>query len=530
MSKALPSKQRPLSRGLPQEWKDVFNTVQDAIWVLDNETRICQCNRASLELFQLTATEMIGRRCCETAHRLQAPILECPLPRMRLSQLRETAEMQLGNRWMEVTVDPIFGDDGQIRGAMHMIRDITDRRQAQEQRIEFERRSMEGHKTESLSVLAGGVAHDFNNLLLAITGNVELVLDGLPQDSPHCALLHDALSAARRAASLTLQMLAFSGKGRTKMARVCLNDLVRQHLPLFEKRNPATCRLELDLTPELPRITADEAQVQQVLSSILINAQEALGDRPGTIRLRTGLEACDESQLSRASPEPRPAPGLFVVLEVADTGDGMDEPTQQRLFEPFFTTKFPGRGLGMAAALGIVRSHRGAIQVESAVGLGTTVRVLFPLSEPQSGPQSLLLAEQLPAPLSKPNDQKVLLLADDDPLVLQACTRILHRLHFSVLTATNGLKALELFRLNPTQIEVVLLDIAMPIMDGLEACRAIHFLQPQVPIILSSGCSHSSAPASCEAAGAAGYLQKPYSIVELHDLLSRVTQHKPNAR
>ena len=258
--------------------------------------------------------------------------------------------------------------------------DITERQRAEAERLETQRRLLQSQRLESLGRLAGGVAHNFNNLLQGILGNIELTLmtaDLLPDDRHQ---LEAALESGQQAAKLTRQMLAYSGRGRFVVESVNLSRLVEECAAMLSAALGPEVTFRLQLEADLPSVEADVGQVQQLLLNLVSNASEAIGEGAGQVTISTGQELCDSDTLSRSRTEEKPPPGRYVYLEVADTGEGMDAATQERLFEPFFSTRFTGRGLGMAAVLGIVRGHGGAIMVDSAVGQGTTVRVYFPVA------------------------------------------------------------------------------------------------------------------------------------------------------
>lgn len=251
--------------------------------------------------------------------------------------------------------------------------DLSGAKRAEERRLELERHLLHAQKLESLGVLAGGVAHDFNNLLMAILGNLDLALLGLPDGLVAREDILHAVAAARRAAALTSRLLDYTGRGVVAVGLVELNALVEENAALLRTSTAKTASLVMSLAPRLPSVVADAAQLQQVVMNLITNASEAFGDRPGTITLSTGVSDCEAEELARSAIAEKPAPGRFVWLEVADDGCGMDAETRRRLFDPFFTTKFTGRGLGMSAVQGIVRGHHGAILVDSTPGIGTRI-------------------------------------------------------------------------------------------------------------------------------------------------------------
>jgi len=281
-------------------------------------------------------------------------------------------------RWVHGRGELLEGPGGEVVEMIGTIQDVTDRRAAEGEKLELERRLLQAQKLESIGLLAGGVAHDFNNLLLAIQGNLELALSRLPAGSPAVEFTRRAIQATERSAELTRQLLAYSGQGATVSRVVDLRKLVQDDAHLLGVTVGRGILLRLDLPPGIAPVRGDPGQLEQIVLNLIANAAEAIGPRGGTIRLATGTMECDATALARSRVTEVPPPGRYVFLEVADDGCGMDEATQQRLFDPFFSTKRLGRGLGMAAILGIVRAHRGAILVESRPGAGTRIRVLLP--------------------------------------------------------------------------------------------------------------------------------------------------------
>jgi signal transduction histidine kinase len=266
---------------------------------------------------------------------------------------------------------------------MVIVRETTALKRAEEENRKLELQMRHMQKLESLGVLAGGIAHDFNNILMAILGNLDLAIGDLPTSSPVRANLVAAEAASRRAADLARQMLAYSGKGRFVVEPVCLNEIVEGAARLLEISISKKIFLTLDLKPNLPHIDADAAQIRQVVLNLVLNASEAIGDARGQISLATDLVACDRERLARTWVDDRLPAGSYLRLAVQDSGCGMDSDTLTRVFDPFFSTKFMGRGLGLPAVLGIVRSHNGAIEMHSVPGEGTQVAVLLPVSAPR---------------------------------------------------------------------------------------------------------------------------------------------------
>ena len=267
-------------------------------------------------------------------------------------------------------------------GARNVIkRNISERERADEERLESERKLLHAQKLESLGTMAGGIAHDFNNLLMGVLGNLELALtdpDLVPATRRN---IEKATQASERSAERSRQMLIYSGSAFSSPKDLDLGELAHKSEDLLKSNIPRTTTIHLEINEGLPFIRGDEDQVLSVIKNLAMNATEAIGQKDGDVTLMTGVMVCDETYLSRSRLEEKPEPGRFVFLEVTDTGCGMDAETQHRLFDPFFSTKFWGRGLGMAEVMGIVKGHHGAIIVESEVGKGTSIRVLFPVSK-----------------------------------------------------------------------------------------------------------------------------------------------------
>jgi PAS domain S-box-containing protein len=401
------------------------------------------------------------------------------------------------------------------------VTDITERKRAEEERLELERRLLHAQRLESLGVLAGGIAHDFNNLLMAILGNLELALMTLSPVSPARDEITRAIQASKRAADLTRQMLAYSGKGRYVVRKLDINELVEENAHIFRTAISRNVTLNLHLEPQLPFIEADAGQIQQVVMNLITNASEAVGEQAGMVSLRTGVGQYQAADLSASCVEEKPAAGRFVWLEVTDTGCGMDAETQARIFDPFFTTKFTGRGLGMSAVQGIVRGHNGAIFVDSAVNKGTTVRVLFPALAPSVAAGPAETAADAPP---EPALSGLVLIVDDDEMVRDLAERMVRKMGLETLKAADGIEAATLYRQHASEIVVVILDLTMPRMDGVATYVALRQVKRDVKVILCSGFSQTEAMRHFGGQGLAGFIQKPYDLDALRAEVRRVVR------
>jgi signal transduction histidine kinase/CheY-like chemotaxis protein len=415
----------------------------------------------------------------------------------QIKGLELAAQTGGARRIFQIWASAMTGSDGRNDGVVLMAADVSDLKA-----LELQVRMSQ--KLESLGVLSAGIAHDFNNLLTGILGNTSLALDMLPPSSPIRALLDQAVVGSERAADLTRQLLAYAGKGQFVIRSVNLSDLVKEVGALarssLAKSPGRNVNLRLDLAPQLPAIEADPSQIQQVVMNLVINAAEAIGDG-GNVLVRTGSQWLESDDVP---------PGLYVSLEVTDDGIGMDSETQQKIFDPFFTTKFTGRGLGLAAVQGIVRSHKGTLKLESAPGRGTSFHVFFPAVVPvkESGGPA-------PKRVHENDESGTVLVIDDEDVVRKVAASTLKAHGYRVESAESAEAGIRIFSGKSQQIRIVLLDVTMPGVDGGETFRRLKNLDSDVKVVLSSGFSEAEVSARFDMKGVAGFLQKPYTSAEL---------------
>ena len=403
-----------------------------------------------------------------------------------------------------------------------LFHDVTEQIQAAEQRASFEQQMQQMQKLESLGVLAGGVAHDFNNILMSILGNADLALECLSPVSPVRSHLEDIESSSRRAAELCRQMLAYSGRGRFVIEPVSLCEIVQEMQHMLEISISKKAVLKYNFGDELPSVEADVSQLRQIIMNMVLNASEAIGDRSGVICVTTGAMECDRAYLSESYLDESLPEGLYIYIEVADTGCGMDADTKERVFDPFFTTKFTGRGLGLAAVLGIVRGHHGAIKIYSELNCGSTFKILLPASEKPSQPH----LEESEDSADWRGTGKVLL-ADDEETVRAIGARMIKRIGYEVVVAEDGAEALEIFKQSPDDFACVILDLTMPHMDGEEAFREIRRVRKDARVILSSGYNEQDVVSRFAGKGLAGFIQKPYNIKRLASVMRELIEPAP---
>jgi len=489
---------------LLKEQAALLNLAHDAIMAVRFDTSIEIWNRGAEETYGWTESEAVGK----PVHELLRTTTPVPLEQIRQKVIEEgqwTGELghtrrngekiDVSSRWV------LWKSDGKPHGWLEINRDITERK-----RMEAHLRDTQ--KMESLGVLAGGIAHDFNNLLTGIMGNISLALEMVEASPPIRQMLTSSLRASEQAAFLTRQILAYAGKGQFLVQAVDLSNVVRDSLSLVSSSIARSVHMDLELAKALPAVTADATQLQQVVMNLIFNAAEAIGDGPGKILVRTATQEVAPDHESVPFEVGVLHPGLYAVLEVRDTGMGIEPQLRSKIFDPFFTTKFTGRGLGLAAVAGIVRALHGAVSVESVAGEGTTFRVMLP-----AGSRSEV----------QPKPHEPILVVDDEEIVRTTARAMLLSRGYQVLLAEDGQKALEIFGERKGEIALVLLDMAMPLMSGEETLRLLKSLRPDLPVIVSSGYSEREAIRRFGGLGVAGFLQKPYTVNALLDKVAAVT-------
>ncbi|VAW42382.1 PAS/PAC sensor hybrid histidine kinase, partial [hydrothermal vent metagenome] len=388
-------------------------------------------------------------------------------------------------------------------------RDISTRKQAEEAELHAQR-------LESLTLMAGGLAHDFNNLLVAMMGQISIAQAKIDSEHPALENLDKATKVTETAALLTRQLLAFTGQGHFQVASIHLTALIQQNLQLFQDTLPANVTFKTNLEQHLPHIQADGLQIQQVIMNLLLNAVQAIGTQEGTITVTTApyrlsLDEADQWQHFNHFI----TDGDFVLLEMADTGQGMDEETRNRIFDPFFSTKGTGRGLGLAAVLGIVRGHKGAVRAKSKATQGTTFQLLFPSDKAKGSDGETAVSQTHP-------QQKTVLVVDDERQVREAICDILDLEEIVTLTAANGEEGVAIFSSHQARIGLIILDLSMPGMSGIETFTALREIEPTAKIILSSGYTEAEILQKMAGTSPTEFLQKPYQI---DTIISTVKKH-----
>ncbi|MDZ7699957.1 MAG: response regulator [Deltaproteobacteria bacterium] len=461
---------------------------------------------------------------------------------------------------------PLLTADRTVTGVIGVIRDISER-------LELERRMRQIEKAEGLNRMAGAIAHHFNNQLQSVIGYLELAMGNLPREAGPVESMSEAMKAAHRAARVSGQMLTYLGQTPSKRGPLDLAEVCRLSLPLIEAVMPKQIVLETDLSVPGPAILADASQMREVLTHLVTNAWEAMGDSGGAINLSVKTIAADDiPQAHRFPVDWHPKEKAYACLEVRDSGPGIEQQDMEKLFDPFFSTKFTGRGLGLPVALGIVRAHEGCMTVESRqrtrnVELGTGKGedggqwpedggqrsealgdLVYPVA-PEDGTGASfreksvgsvfrvfipLFTEEVSKPTEKAakvpelKGSGTVLVIEDDPQVRGLAVAVLSRMGFTVLQAKDGLEGVEMFREHRDEISFVLSDLTMPRMDGWATVAALRKIDPNAPIILASGYDEASVMSGDHADQPQVFLGKPYSIENLHQAIGKVQEALDN--
>ena len=495
-------------------YRTLVETSPDAIIIIDPGGYVSFVSPRAYELFAVPpANSAIGSSVLDWVpaggrSAATAMFQQSLTERMKLSSFEiELLRHDRSTFWAEISSSVLLSSKGDVRGQLLICRDVTDRR-------ETEHALRQAQRMESIGILAGGIAHEFNNLLQAILGQAHIALSKIPGGNAGRANIEKAEKAAERAADLTRQLLAYSGQGRLTMKPVEVNAMLQENLHLFAIAVPKNVSIELEPSDQPLFIKGDSTQVQQVMTNLVINAGEAYGVHGGAVLLKSSFRTIgvgEVGQWTRAGAEIDP--GEYVVLEVKDQGCGMDPEITARIFDPFFSTKFMGRGLGLAAVLGIVRGHRGALQVESEKGTGTTFKVAFPRTE------QIMQSDQSQVPRSGQTADRTVLLIDDEEVVRDVFAETLTDAGWNVLAAADGESGIRMFSEHPGRIALVVLDLSMPGMDGAETLRNLRQVDPAAKVVLSSGYGEEEAMSRFEGLGLSGFLQKPYQWGRLKEIL-----------
>ncbi len=506
----------------------ILETSQDHISVVGSDYTYHYVNKAYTDAHGLPVSQIIGKNVADLLgtkifKKTVKPNLDMCFAGNEIHYESWFSFKKTGNRYMVVAYLPLLESDRSISSAVVISHDITSLKNAELEKQEMERQVLQAQKLESLGVLAGGIAHDFNNILMAILGNADLAMMDVSTANPAYSNIKAIETAAKRAADLAKQMLAYSGKGKFLIEKISLNEAVDEMTHILEVSISKKAVIKYHYSHSLPLVEADATQIRQIIMNLVTNASDAIDRTSGVISINTGAMDCNSDYLSSTYIDEALDSGQYVYMEVTDTGCGMSKETQKRLFDPFFTTKFTGRGLGLSAVLGIIRGHKGAIKVYSEPGRGTSIKVLFPACDYSDISQKQLNGEAE----GLWTCSGTILLVDDEETILSVGKQMLERIGFDVLTASDGNEAVKLFRENPSKITLVILDLIMPHLDGEETFRELRRIRKDVLVVMCSGYNEQEVTQRFAGKSIAGFIHKPYVYKELVARVKKVLESCP---
>ncbi|MFZ5571818.1 MAG: PAS domain-containing protein [Thermodesulfobacteriota bacterium] len=495
----------------------IIENLPGLVWLKDLECRFLAVNQAfAASCEKYNAEELIGKTDldiwpADLAKKYRRDDFDI-MKTGKTATIEEPIVDKGVTRWFETHKTPVCNREGIIIGTTGYAHDITDRKKAEEERNAFQERLQQLHKAASLNRMAGAISHHFNNQLQAVMGNLELAMEDLPRDGNTAANLTQAMQAAQKAASICSSLLTYLGQTTSTQEALDLSDVCSRSLPVIQVAIPKNIALETDFPVPGPVIYANANNIRQILSNLITNSWEAIGNNPGSIHLAVNVTpAADIPALNRFPIDWQPQDQPYVFLEVMDNGCGIAPKDIPYLFDPFFSSKFTGRGLGLPVTLGIVRTHNGAVAVDSEIGRGSIFRIYFPMSG-----EKINKPFRPKSTIPECKGDGTVLLVEDEEVQRQLTTNMLVRLGFTVLIAKDGVDAIEIFRRNRHRIRFVISDLVMPNMNGWETMAALSKLSPDIKVILASGCDEDFVMKNARLGqDFQVFLQKPFVFADL---------------
>jgi len=487
-------------------------TETDAIISTDKDLKITEWNPGAERIFGYTATEAFGKP-IGLIHMTEESVKEVHKRILEQSEfVGECVRRKKGGEPVNIleSVSKLENKNGDLEGFVGFLKDITELKQIQQQLFQAQ-------KMQSVGTLAGGIAHDFNNILSGILGHTSLLKESLLADSNLQTDICGIESSARRAATLTKQLLSFAKGGKYQPRLTNINNILSEAMELISRTMGASIAVESDLQPDAWTVEVDRTQMQQVLMNLCINSREAMPDG-GTLLIESRNVEVSEEEFKTAYG--LVTPGRYVRISVTDTGVGMDEETVNRVFEPFFSTKKEGAGLGLPMVYGIVSNHKGFLTLYSEAGKGSTFRVHLPAVD---RPPEKLTAEHRGK--VRPGEETILII-DDQPTVRDVLARMLEKMGYNVLAAGTGREGVDIYSAGKDEIDLVLLDMIIPDMPGGQVFSRLREMNPDVKVLLSSGFTKTEAAAEAQRRGALGFLEKPYAMPELSEAVRHALDRK----
>jgi PAS domain S-box-containing protein len=503
-----------------QRMELVLEQIPSILWTTDLDLVFTSSTGSGLKSLALLPDSVVGQKLTEYLQTSDPadPTIHAHLQAVKGHSVSYDVEFQ--GRFFHVFIVPLRGTHSELIGTIGLALDISENRRREQEQRELELRVQQAQKLESLEVLAGGIAHDFNNLLTGMLGYASLAILELPTESPVVGMLQEIEKAAQRAAELSRQMLAYSGKGRFVIESIHLDQLVIEMVSLLKTLVSTKAQLQVDAEPAV--IEGDATQIRQIVMNLITNAADAIV-QGGRIAVRTGVRHFSKRSLKSDVMQSDLEEGSHAYLEVEDNGSGISPEVRKKIFDPFFTTKFTGRGLGLASVRGIVRGHRGIIQVDQIYPQGTLFRVILPLKNGTSG--SALAS---PTATTTASSKGCILVVEDDPSVLEFVKIALQQSGYQVLSCTDARRAIDTIANANSTISAILIDFTMPNLNGVQLSQHIRTVYPQLPILLMSGYAEEEISSQLGDLQLNGFIQKPFKPADLLSKLADITnQEKP---
>jgi PAS domain S-box-containing protein len=511
------------------QYQLLAENVYDVVWMLDMEMNTTYVSPSMFAQRGITADEALGQKLEESIVPKYVPLLmEAFGEQLALEELEgadpgrsvtmeyEVVKHDGSPMWVESVMTFLRDADGNPTHIVGSTRDISSRKEAEKERNLMQLQIQQAQKLESLGVLAGGIAHDFNNLLLGVIGNADIALLEMEQEDKNHPYLKDIMASAQRAADLCSQLLAYSGKGRFVVQPIDLSELVYEMTHLLDVSIDKKVEVKYEIEDVLPAIEADVTQMQQIIMNLVLNSSEAIGGAAGVITIAIRKQHFGKDEINSLLKVEDMDAGDYLVFECRDSGEGMDTFTKERIFDPFYSTKGLGHGLGLAAVVGIVQGHGGGMTVDSEVGQGTTIRIFLPVSERKAVSIKLNSDSKIES-----SGTGTILVVDDEPMILAFAKQAMEKLGYEVLVAENGKVAVDVCKDHMDDIDLVLLDMTMPVMDGKETYEELSKLNPEIKVIVSSGFNEEETISQFARQETVRFIQKPYRVAALQDVVNQ---------
>jgi len=506
-----------------EKYRRIFENVQDVYYEASLDGTILEISPSIENLSQYKRKELIGMSLYDiyTDTKKREEFLKLILDRGKVNDFEISLSDKDGSKhFCSITTLLEKDEQGKPTKLVGSMRDISERKQSEDERKKIETQLQQVNKMEAITILAGGVAHEFNNALMGVMGNIELLKMDFPKDERQDRYFEAMKGSGHRMSRLTNQLLAYAQGGKYQPRELKLDDFLIETLEILQHELSPEVRVETHFPKDISYIKADSAQMQMLLSAILANSNEAIEDQ-GFIRITAENKDVDEDF---AKQHPALTPGYHVCLTIEDNGKGMSEEAREKVFDPFFTTKFQGRGMGMAAVYGIVKNHDGCIHVDSELGKGTGVQIHIPAIR-------VGVKGQEPEEVKEPERQLAMgdgtiLVIEDEAVLLEINREILERLGYRVLEAKTGRESVDMARTFDGQIDLALLDIKLPDMSGNQVYPLIMEARPDLKVVVCSGYSIDGPARKILDAGAEGFIQKPFLIAALAEKLKAVLEGK----